>query len=79
MTHQKNGNIQCICHSLTVTVRAGSRLPKSSKMLITVEMSIIAQKWLKRLPLKFNDESSGAIKIFVGGNFTGNEPKNGRK
>ena len=29
---------------LTVTVRAGSRLPKSSKMLITVDMSTIAQK-----------------------------------
>ena len=29
---------------LTVKVRAGSRLPKSSKMLITAEMSTIAQK-----------------------------------
>ena len=29
---------------LTVTVRAGSRLPKSSKMVITAEMSKIAQK-----------------------------------
>ena len=29
---------------LTVTVRAGSRLPKSSKMLITAEMSTKAQK-----------------------------------
>ena len=31
-------------HTLTVTVRAGSRLPKSSKMLITAEMSTITQK-----------------------------------
>ena len=30
--------------SLKVTVRAGSRLPKLSKMLITAEMSTIAQK-----------------------------------
>ena len=30
--------------NLTVTERAGSRLPKSSKMLITAEMSTIAQK-----------------------------------
>ena len=30
--------------SLTVTVRAGSRLPKLSKMLITAEMSTKAQK-----------------------------------
>ena len=29
--------------ALTVTVRAGSRLPKSSKMLITAEMSTVAQ------------------------------------
>ena len=36
-----------ISHGLTVTIRAGSRLPKSSKMLITVEMSTIAQKWLQ--------------------------------
>ena len=28
---------------LTVTVRAGSRVPKSSKMVITAEMSKIAQ------------------------------------
>ena len=49
---------------LTVTVRAGRRLPKSSKMLITAEMSTIAQKWLKRLPLKFKDESFGAIQMF---------------
>ena len=49
---------------LTATERAGSRLPKSSKMLITAEMSTIAQKLLKRLPLKFKNESFGAIKIF---------------
>ena len=30
--------------TLTVTVRDGSRLPKSSKMLITVDLSIRAQK-----------------------------------
>ena len=30
--------------NLTVTVRAGSKLPKSSKMLITAEMNTIAQK-----------------------------------
>ena len=47
---------------LTVTVRAGSRLPKSSKMVIMAEMSKIAQKYLKRLPLKFKDESFDAIK-----------------
>ena len=29
---------------LTVTVRAGSRLPKPSKMLITAKMSTVAQK-----------------------------------
>ena len=48
--------------TLTVTVRAGGRLPKSSKMVITAEMSKIAQIWLKRLALKFKDESFGAIK-----------------
>ena len=48
---------------LTATERAGSRLPKSSEMLITAGMSSIAQKWLKRLPLKFKNESFGAIKI----------------
>ena len=46
-------------------------------------MSKIAQKQLKRLPLKFKDESFGAIKMFeqnfFGGNLTGNEPKNDRK
>ena len=57
---------------LTVTARAGSRQPKSSKMLITAGMSKIAQKWLKRLLLKFKDESFGSIKmsqkLFSGGN-----------
>jgi len=48
---------------LTVTIRTGSRLPKSFKMLITAELSTIAHKWLKRLHLKFKDESFGAIKI----------------
>jgi len=38
---------------LTVTVQAGSRLPKSSKMLITAEMS-----------MKFKAESFGSIKMF---------------
>jgi len=33
-------------------------------MLIIAEMSTIAQKWLKRLPLKLKDESFGAIKMF---------------
>ena len=55
--------------TLTVTVRARSRLPKSSKMLITAEMSTIAQKWLERLPLKFKDESFGAIKMFQKNSF----------
>ena len=67
---------------LTATVLAGSRLPKSCIMLITAEMSTIAQKWLKGLPLKFRDESFGVIKIsqiFFSGNFTGNVPKNDRK
>ena len=50
-------------YRLTVTVQADSRLPKYSKMLITAEMSTIAQKWLKRLPLKFKDDSFGAIKM----------------
>ena len=49
---------------LTATGRAGSRLPKSSKGLITAEMSKIAQEKLKRLSLKFKDESFGARKIF---------------
>ena len=49
---------------LTATERAGSGLPKSSKMHITAEMSTIAQKLLKRLPLKFENESFVAIKIF---------------
>ena len=49
--------------NLTVTVRTGSRLPKSSKMLIKAEMNTIAQKLLKRLPLKFKDKRFGAIKI----------------
>ena len=48
---------------LTVTVRAGSRLPKSSKMVITAEISKIAQTLLKRLYLKFENESFGAIKF----------------
>ena len=64
---------------LTVTVRAGSRLPKASKMLITAKISTIAQNSFERLPLKFKDESFAAIKIFqkkfFGGNFSGNEPK----
>ena len=45
---------------------------QSSKMVLTAEMSKIAQK--------FQDESFDAIKcskkVFYGGNFTGNEPKN---
>ena len=49
---------------LTATGRAGSRLPKSTKMLITAETSTIAQKCLKRLSLKFQDKSFGAIKFF---------------
>ena len=52
-----------IIWSLTATGRVDSRLPKSSKMLITAEISMIAQKLLKRLPLKFKDESFGAIKM----------------
>ena len=46
-------------------------------------MSTISQNLLKRLPLKFKNESFGAIKIFKnffsGGNLTGNEPKIDRK
>ena len=38
------GKVYKINCNLTVTVRAGSRMPKSSKMLITAEMSMIAQK-----------------------------------
>ena len=55
-----------IIWSLTATGRVDSRLPKSSKMLITAEISMIAQKLLKRLPLKFKDESFGAIKSTPG-------------
>ena len=63
---------------LTATERAASRLPKSSKMFITAEMSTIAQKLLERLP-----EIQKQIfwcyknfqKKFSGRNFTGNEPK----
>ena len=72
-----------IIWSLTATGRIDSRLPKSSKMLITTEISMIAQKLLKRLSLKFKDESIGAIKFFskekFGGNFTGNESEIGQK
>ena len=54
--------------SLTATERAGtaagSRLSKSSKMLITTKMSTKAQELVKRLPLKFKNVSFGAIKIF---------------
>ena len=69
---------------LTATKRAGSRLPKSSKMLITTKMGTIAQKMLNRLLLKFKNESFGAMKNFrkknfFGGNFTGNQPKIDRK
>ena len=46
---------------LTATERAGSRLPKSSKILITAEMSTIAQKLPKRLPLKFKNIFSAEI------------------
>ena len=56
INHQPDG--------LTVTVRAGSRLPKSSTMMIAAEMSTIAQKFLERLPLKFKEESFGATKFF---------------
>ena len=65
---------------LTVTVRAGSRLPKSSLMLITAEMSTIAQKRCKRPP--WNSKTNVLVskqKFFFAGNFTGNEPKNDRK
>ena len=48
---------------LTVTVRAGSRLPKSSKMLITAEMSTIAQKSSREFALKFKNESFGGMKL----------------
>ena len=68
--------------TLTVTVQAGSRLPKSSEMLITVKISTIAEKLFEKL-LKFKDESFDAIKIFknffFSENFTGNEPKIDRK
>ena len=41
---QGHGLQESLLKILTVTVRAGSRLPKSSQMLITAEMSTIAQK-----------------------------------
>ena len=50
--------------TLTPTGPSGSRLPKYSKMPITAEMNAIAEKQLKRLPLKFQGGTSGAIKIF---------------
>lgn len=49
-------------------------------MLITAEMSTVAQKSPKRLPLKFKDEFLGVInfinfpKNFFGVNFTGISP-----
>ena len=49
---------------LTVTVRAGKKLPKSSNMVITAKFSKIAQKQLERPPLKFKDEFFGALKMF---------------
>jgi len=50
---------------LTAMERADRKLPKYSKMLIMAEMSTIAQKLLKRLPLKFKNESFGAMKIVL--------------
>ena len=48
-------------------------------MPITAEMNAIAEKWLRRLPLKFQGGTFGAIKIFrkknSGGIFTGSEPE----
>ena len=43
-TCQKRVKSGCLIplYALTVTIRAGGRLPKSSKMLITVEISTIA-------------------------------------
>ena len=57
----------------------GTSWPKSSQMMIMAEMSTKAQKKLNGPPLKFKDESFGAIKFFkksfFNGNFTGKEPK----
>ena len=41
---------------LTVALILGTSVPKGSKLAITAEMNVIAQKKLKRLPLKFQDE-----------------------
>ena len=55
--------ISCPTH-LTVALMLGKSVPKVSKMAITAEMNAIAQKKLKRLPVKFQDETFGAIKNF---------------
>ena len=56
-------------HPLTVALILGRSLPKGSSMAIKAEMNMIAQKELKRLPLKFQVETFNAI---LGRRFTGN-------
>ena len=65
---------------LTATGRAAS--PRTAKILENGDNGRNdhdSSKKVKRLPMKFNDESFSAMKIiqnkFFGGNFTGNEPK----
>ena len=65
---------------LTVTERAGSRLPKSSKMLITAERSTIAEKIAQETPPEIQRRIFWCNKIFpkkkfFDGSFIGNEPE----
>ena len=66
---------------LTVALSLGTSVPKGSKMTKTADMNVIAQKKLKRLPLKFQ-ETFGKIKIYriffgwtLHRKWTGNENK----
>ena len=64
---------------LTVMGRAGSRLPKSSKMLITTEMSTIAQETSPEIQRGIFWCYKKFPKLIFGGNFTGSEPNIDRK
>ena len=71
--------LQILQAYLTVALILGASVPKESKLAITAEMNVIAQKKPKRLPLKFQDETFGKIKIFrkffLGGRYTGSGPE----
>ena len=68
-----------VCHVLTVTVQAGSRLPKSSKMVKTAEMSKTAPDSPSRLTLEFEDEPFSAIKMFENFSSAETSPEMNRK